>query len=64
MDINSREIIEAFLFDIQADKPQVDKVIAVQVMRGKEKLIKHSFISPIASSTSMFSLVSSCEDVL
>lgn len=36
VDINSREVIEAFIFEIQAEKPQIDRIERIKSIAGKE----------------------------
>lgn len=45
VDINSREVLESFLFEILADKPQVDRSAKKPFVttRGVEKLFKLEF---------------------
>ena len=43
VDINSREVIEQFIFDIQVDKPTVDRTIEVVSKTGVDHLFKVEF---------------------
>ena len=43
VDINSREVVESFLFDIQADKPQCDRVVPIKAFTAKEMLFKFNW---------------------
>lgn len=64
VDINTRKVVQAYLFDIQADKPKIDKTVPLSSFVGKEKLFKFNFLSPATSALTTFSLSSNSPQLL
>ena len=64
VDINTRELIEMYLVEIDAEKPQIGKVVQVLCDVGQETFYKLDYKNPMSKNLMSFNFTSSSPEVM
>lgn len=59
VDMDTREPIETFLVEIDAEKPQIDQAVSIQCTLGQQNFYKMKFKNPFTDSMAIFNITSS-----